>query len=191
MSETNRRVRILLDAMGGDFAPVEIVKGAVLAAQKHDIEITLIGPKALINAELVKYNGHYPHLHCVDANGFIKEGDSESVALTAQSRPDASIAVAAKMLRAGEADAVLSAGPTAALAGSAIRYLGMIDGIERPVIGGSLSTFAPTTVMMDCGVNVDCKPYHLLTFAVMGCIYAKKFLGIANPSVALLNIGAE
>lgn len=191
MPENNGRVRILLDAMGGDFAPTEIVKGAILGVQKHDVEISLIGPKALINAELVKYNGRHPRLSCVDANGFIKEGESESAALSAQSHPDASMAVAVKMLRAGEADAVLSAGPTAALVGSAIRYLGMIDGIERPVIGGSLSTFAPTTVMMDCGVNVDCKPYHLLTFAVMGSIYAKKFLNIANPSVALLNIGAE
>ncbi len=192
MSKNNRKVRILLDAMGGDFAPTELIKGAVIAAKKHDdIEITLVGPENMVASEMAKYNGHNPRLRHIGAEGFIREGESESAALAVQTRPDASIAVAIKALKSGEADAVLTAGPTAALVGSAIRYLGMIDGLERPVIGGSLSGIAPDTVMMDCGVNVDCKPYHLLTFAIMGCIYAKMFLNIDNPSVALLNIGAE
>lgn len=186
---SSRRVRIIIDAMGGDFAPSEIVKGAVLASQKQDVEIILVGPVDIITAEVAKYNGHNPHLRYIGAEGFVREGDSPASAL--QSRPNSSITVAIKALKAGEGDAVISAGPTGALVGSAIRHLGMIEGIERPVIGGSLSNFAPKTVLMDCGVNVDCKPYHLLTFAIMGSVYARKFLNIDNPTVALLNIGAE
>lgn len=190
MNGYNRKVRIVVDAMGGDYAPTEIVKGAVLAAQKQsDVDITLVGPVETITAEMARYNSHSSLVHFIGADDSIKEG--ESPVLTAQSRSNSSVAVAVKALRAGEADAVISAGPTGALVGSTIRYLGMIDGIERPVIGGALATFAPDTVLMDCGVNVDCKPSHLLTFAIMGTIYARKFLNIENPSIAILNIGAE
>ncbi len=188
--KSNRKVRIAVDAMGGDFAPDEIVRGALLAAQKHsDTEITLVGPEQVITARMAKYNGHSNSLSFVDAEGVIKE--EEAPALAVQRHSNTSIAVAVKMVRAREADAVISAGPTAALVGATIRHLGMIEGIERPVIGGALSTFAPLTVLMDCGVNVDCKPDHLLTFAVMGMVYARKFLKVENPKVALLNIGAE
>lgn len=189
MTRGNRKVRIALDAMGGDHAPTEIVKGAILAGQKHDIEITLVGPVDIITAELAKYNGHNPRLRCLSSDGFVKEEDAPALAV--QRNSNTSVAVAVKMLKAGQADVVISAGPTAALVGATIRHLGMIEGIERPVIGGALSTFAPKTVLMDCGVNVDSKPDHLLTFAIMGTIYARKFLKIENPSVALLNIGAE
>jgi len=175
--------------MGGDYAPGEIIKGAVLAAKKDDVEITLVGPMDIVAAELAKCNGSRLPLRCVEASEFIKE--DEPSAVSTYIRPGTSIAVAAKTVKAGEAEAMISAGPTAALVASSLRYLGMIDGIERPVFGGALATFAPNTVLMDCGVNVDCKPYHLLTFAIIGSIYAKKLLNIANPTVALLNIGAE
>lgn len=190
MMNNHHKIKIVVDAMGGDFAPTEIVKGAILAAQRSDdIEITLVGLIDRVSAELARYNGHNPSLRYVGAEGFIRE--DESPALAVQRHSNASIAVAVKIVKAREADAVISAGPTAALVGATIRHLGMIEGIERPVIGGALSTFAPKTVMMDCGVNVDCKPYHLLTFAIMGTIYARKFLKIENPTVAMLNIGAE
>jgi len=189
MTEANRKVKIVVDAMGGDYAPGEIVKGAALAAEKNDIEITLVGPEDTMAAQLAKYNGSQLPLRWVRADEFIREDDPP--ALSARPRSNTSLAVAAKTVRAGEAGAMVSAGPTAALVGNALRYLGMIEGIERPVIGGALAAFAPNTVLMDCGVNVDCKPYHLLTFAVMGSIYARKFLKIDNPTVALLNIGAE
>jgi len=175
--------------MGGDYAPSEIVKGAVLAAEKYDVEIILAGPVDTMATELAKNNGSRLPVRCVEAKEFIRE--DEPSAVSTYIRPGTSIAVAAKTVRAGEAEAMVSAGPTAALVASSLRYLGMIDGIERPAIGGALATFAPNTVLMDCGVNVDCKPYHLLTFAIMGSIYAKKLLNIANPTVALLNIGAE
>ena len=120
--------------MGGDFAPTEMIKGAILATKKHDdIEITLVGPEGIVASEMAKYNGHNPRLHRIGADGVIREGESESAAMAVQSRPDASVAVATKALKSGEADALISAGHTAAVVGSAVRYLGMMDGIERPV----------------------------------------------------------
>jgi len=191
MEESKRKVRVALDAMGGDFAPEELVKGAVLAAKNSDngMELLLVGPEKVLKTELARYNVSNLPLHIVDADGFIAEGESPTMALGR--RPKASIAVAFKLVKKGEADAVVGAGSTGALVTSAIRAMGLLSGIERPVIGGPFFGIAPKTIIMDCGVNVDSKPDHLLTFAVVGSIYAKKLLNIANPTVALLNIGAE
>ena len=189
MVRTNRRVRIAVDAIGGDYAPGEIVKGAVLAAEKNDVDIALVGPLDIVEAELAKYGATHPSIRCVRADEFIPEG--ENPALAVRHKPDASIAVAAKMVKGEEADGLISAGPTGAIVSSAIQYLGMIEGVERPVIGGAIFDAAPNTVVFDCGINMDCKPYHLLTFAVIGSVYCKKLLNIANPTVGLLNIGAE
>ena len=191
MSEANHTVKVVVDAMGGDYAPEEIVKGAVLAAEKNDddTEIILVGPSDIVATELAKYSTSHLPLHCAGADGFI--GESESPAVALRRRPNASIAVAFKMVKAGEADAVVGAGSTGALVTSAIRSMGLLEGIERPVVGGPFFGVAPNTILMDCGVNVDSKPSHLLTFAVVGSIYAKKLLNIDNPTVALLNVGAE
>lgn len=189
MVADGKTVRIAVDAMGGDYAPEEIVKGVVQAARDDGgLELILVGPTDIVSTELAKHKASGLPIRIAHADEFIKENDKP--ALSAR-RQNTSVAVAAKTVKAGEADALLSAGPTAALVSGALKFLGMIDGIERPVIGGALSTFAPKTVLMDCGVNVDCKPYHLLTFAIVGSIYAKKLLKIENPTVALLNIGAE
>ncbi len=189
----NRRITIAVDAMGGDYAPGEIVKGAVLAAEKNgvesNLEIALVGPIDIVEPELIKYNVSHLPIHCVRADEVIKEG-AES-ALAVRHKPNASIAVATKMVKEGKADGVISAGPMGAVVASAIQFLGMIEGMERPVIGGAVFDTAPNTVLFDCGVNVDCKPYHLLTFAVVGSVYCKKLLNITNPTVGLLNIGAE
>ncbi|GAI24223.1 unnamed protein product, partial [marine sediment metagenome] len=127
--------------------------------------------------------------HYVKAADFIKE--EEHPALAVRRKPNSSIAIATKMVKTGEADGLLGATATGALVTSAMQFLGMIDGIQRPVIGGVLSSVAPKTAIFDLGVNVDCKPRHLLTFAIIGTVYAKIFLNIANPTVALLNIGKE
>jgi len=189
MLRANQRVRIVVDAMGGDYAPSEIVKGAVLAAEKNDVEIALVGPTDIVEAELAKYDTSHLPIGCVRADEFIKEG--ENPALAVRRKPNASIAVAVKMMKEGEAEGLVSAGPTGAIVASAILYLGMIEGIERPVIGGAIFDAAPNTVVFDCGVNMDCKPHHLLTFAIIGSVYCKKLLNIVNPTIGLLNIGAE
>jgi len=190
MAQGDRKVRVAVDAMGGDYAPEEIIKGAVLAAQKDNVEIALVGPVDILKKELAKYNpsANLP-IRCVRATEVIKE--DEPPALAVRRKPNSSIAVATKLVKAGEADAVVGAGYSGAVAISAIQYLGMIEGLERPAIGGTLGSFAPNIVLMDLGANVDCKPYHLLTFAIAGSIFAKKFCHIADPTVGLLSTGAE
>jgi glycerol-3-phosphate acyltransferase PlsX len=189
MAETKRRVRIAIDAMGGDYAPEEMVKGAVAAAEQGDIEPILVGPLDILQAELAKYDASGLPLHCVNADDFIRE--EENPALAVRHRPNSSIAIATKMVKAGEADALIGATATGSLVTSALQHLGMIEGIDRPIIGGVLSTIAPKTAIFDLGVNMDCKPQHLLNFAVIGTVYARMFLDVPNPTVALLNVGKE
>jgi len=186
---TKRGVKIAIDAMGGDYAPEEIVKGAVAAANNGDVELILVGPLDILEAELAKYDVSGLPIRCANADGFLKE--EEQPALAVRRKPNSSIAVATKMVRAREADGLLGATATGALVTSAMQYLGMIDGIERPVIGGILSGVAPNTAIFDLGVNMDCRPQHLLNFAIIGTVYARIFLGIPNPTVALLNVGKE
>ncbi len=190
MVKVNQKVTIAVDAMGGDHAPGEIVKGAVMAVKNDDeVEVALVGPTEIVEAELAKYDVADLPIQCIRADEVIKE--TENPALAVRRKPNASIPVATRMLKEGQAGGLISAGPTGAIATSAIRYLGMIEGIERPVIGGTIFDALPNTVVFDCGVNMDCRPYHLLTFAVIGIIYCKKLLNIANPTVGLLNIGTE
>jgi len=184
------RVRVAVDAMGGDYAPEEIVKGAVLAARKEDVEIFLVGSANILEKELARYrstNGSLIRL--VEASEVITENESPVVVI--RNKSDCSVAVAAKMVKSGEADALVSAGSSAAAAMSAIQFIGMVDGVYRPAIVGSLGSFAPNTVMVDLGANVDCKPHQFLAFAIVGSVYAKKFLNIANPKIALLSTGSE
>ena len=186
----NGRVRVAIDAMGGDYAPEEIVKGAVLAAQKGDIEIFLVGPTSILEKELARYkfvNGS--SIHVVKASAVIKENESPVVVV--RNKPDCSVVVAAKMVKSGEADALVSAGSSAATAVSAIQFIGMVEGVCRPAIVGPLGSFAPNTVMVDLGANVDCKPHQFLNFAIVGSVYAKKFLNITDPKIALLSTGSE
>jgi glycerol-3-phosphate acyltransferase PlsX len=189
MVTPSQRVRVAVDAMGGDYAPGDIVKGAVLAAGKGDVDIALVGSTDIVEAELAKYDASSLPIRCVRADEFVKE--DENPALAVRRKPDASIAVATRMVKAGEADGLISAGSTGAIVSAAIQYLGMIEGIERPVLGGAIFDPAPNTIMFDCGVNIDCKPYHLLTFAIIGAVFCRRLLDIANPTVGLLNIGAE
>jgi len=189
MTETKQRVRIAIDAMGGDYAPEEIVSGAVAAAEKGDVEPILVGPLSILEAELAKYDVSSLPIRSVNAEDFLKE--EENPALAVRRKPNSSIAIATKMVKSGEADAIIGATATGSLVTSAMQYLGMIEGIDRPVIGGVLSSLAPKTAIFDLGVNMDCKPHHLLTFAVIGTVYARMFLNIPNPTVALLNVGVE
>ncbi|MCD6358668.1 MAG: phosphate acyltransferase PlsX [Dehalococcoidia bacterium] len=189
ISENDKPIRIAVDAMGGDFAPAEIVKGAVLAAEHKGIEIILVG----IKKEIVKYlpqkdTSHLP-IRYVEASQLIT--NEENPAFAIYRKPDASIVVASKLVKSGEADAVISAGSTGAMATSAIQFIGKIEGISRPAIGSPIDVLAPNTILIDCGANVDCKPHQLLSFGIAGSVYSKKLLNIGNPKVALLNIGSE
>jgi len=190
MTENKRRVRIAIDAMGGDYAPQEIVKGVVEAAERDKgVEPILVGPLDILEKELAKYDTSGLSIRCTHAEDFIKKG--ENPALAVRRKPNSSIAVAARMVKAGEADGLLGATDTGALIASIMQYLGMIAHIDRPVLGGILPGFAPKTAIFDLGANMDCKPQHLLNFAIIGTVYARIFMDIPHPTVALLNVGVE
>ncbi len=186
-----KRIRIAVDMMGGDYAPADIVKGVVMAADKDrdGIEILLVGPPDVAAAEMAKHKVEGLPIRNVPATDVVEEGENPAMAV--RRKPGSSIVVATKLVKDGEAEGLISAGPTGAVVTSGIFHLGMIEGVERPVIGGAIFDDAPQTVVFDCGVNMDCKPSHLLTFAAMGSVYCKKLLGVADPAVGLLNIGAE
>ncbi|MCX6012246.1 MAG: phosphate acyltransferase PlsX [Chloroflexi bacterium] len=185
----NKLLKISIDAMGGDYAPTEIVKGAVQASKELNVGIILAGPKTIIEAELAKLCTSNLPIEIVEANDFIKEGEAPAIAV--MRKPNSSIAIATKLVKEGKADATLSAGSTGACMVSALQYLGTLPGIERPVAGGAFFRLAPNTVVIDLGTNVGCQPYQLAEFAVIGSVYAKIFLGIEKPKIALLSVGAE
>ena len=182
-------MKIAVDAMGGDYAPKEIVKGAVMAAREYGTEITLVGPQEKIEEELAKHDCSGVNIEIVDTDEYLVEGEHPAYAL--RQKRKASILVATKLVKEGKADAVVGAGPTGGVVGSALQVLGTVEGIARPVAGGAFLGFAPNTIMMDLGGNVDCRPDQLLDFAIVGTVYARKMLNIQNPTVALLSIGIE
>jgi glycerol-3-phosphate acyltransferase PlsX len=184
-----RIVKIAVDAMGGDYAPAEVIKGAVSAVQKGGIEVILVGPLPEIERELANFDTSKLPISCVNADEVIKEG--EPPALVLRQKRDASMVIATKLVKSGEADAVVSAGPTGAMGASALMILGTVEGIDRPVIGGPVIGLSPNTVLVDCGGTIDCKPIHLLNFAVVGSVFAQKMLNIPKPTVALLSVGSE
>lgn len=182
-------MKIAIDAMGGDFAPEEIVKGAVIGAREHQVDIALVGPEERIIQELSRYDRSGTNIEVVNATEYLTEGEHPAFAL--RKKRDASILVAAKLVKKGLADAVIGAGPTGGVVASALGLLGTIEGMSRPVLGGAFLGFAPNTIVMDLGGNVDCQPHHLLDFAVVGTVFAREMMDIDSPTVALLSVGAE
>jgi glycerol-3-phosphate acyltransferase PlsX len=189
MSQSSGRVRVAVDAMGGDHAPGEIVKGAALAARKGDVEVVLVGQQDVVSAELSAQGIPPDLMRCVHASEVVREGEAPAVAI--RQKRQSSITIGVKLVRSRDVDAFISAGSSGAVAAAAATYLGMIDGMERPTVGGGFSSFAPNIVVMDLGANVDCKPHQLLSFALAGTVYARTIYGIENPSVGLLSTGGE
>lgn len=183
-------MRIALDAMGGDFAPSETVAGAVQAVrQQSDLRVVLVGQRAVLEAELAKHEAAGLPLEVFDAPGVIAMDEMPTAAVRA--KPDASIVVAMELLRAGQVDGLATVGHTGAALVAAAMVLGRIEGIRRPTVGVPVLGIQAGTFFWDAGTNVDCKPIHLLQFAVMGTIYVRRVVGVANPRVGLLSNGAE
>jgi len=182
-------MKIAIDGMGGDYAPEEIVKGSVIGAKEHGIDIILVGPVERMERELTKHDCSGVNIEIVHTSEYLIEGEHPAYAL--RQKRNASILVATKLVKEGKADAVIGAGPTGGVVASALGVLGTLEGIARPVAGGAFLSFAPNTIVMDLGGNVDCRPDQLLDFAIVGTVFARKMLGIQNPTVALLSIGAE
>lgn len=188
-NEARRKVVVAVDAMGGDFAPTEVVKGAVRAASRGGVEIVLVGPLATLEEETVKAGAQGLPIRCVDASQTVADGENPIIAVMRKTK--SSMAVAAKLVKSGDADAMVSAGSTGAVMISALRYLGMLPGVDRPIIGGPFLQLAPDTFVLDMGANVGCQAHHLLNFAIAGSVFVRKFNGIENPTVGLLNVGTE
>ncbi|MDH7568072.1 MAG: phosphate acyltransferase PlsX [Armatimonadota bacterium] len=183
-------MRIAVDAMGGDYAPQELVKGAVLAAQDlRDVEIVLVGDRARIEEELAGLQVQNGRIHIEHAPEVI--GMHESPATAVRNKPAASIVVAGSLVRGGETDAMVSLGHTGAAMVVGAMRLGRIEGISRPTIASPLPTRRGHAVLLDAGATVDCEPQHLVQWAVMGSIYAEHILGVEAPKVGLFSIGEE
>ena len=180
-------MKIAVDAMGGDKAPAEIIKGAMLAVEKYPCEIILVGDEEKIRGELnAAENLPITVRH---AGEVIQMGEHPADAV--RNKKDSSIVVATNMVKDGECDAVLSAGSTGAAVAAAQLILKRIHGIGRPAIATPIPTPRGTTLLLDSGANVDSRPEHLVQCGIMGSLYAEHVLRIKNPSVALLNIGEE
>jgi glycerol-3-phosphate acyltransferase PlsX len=183
-------MRIAVDAMGGDFAPQQAVLGSILAAKEEQIASVLVGRSEEISRELAQYQDVPPDMITIKEAREVVEFD-EHPAIAVRKKRDSSIVIANQLVKAGEADAVISAGSTGASMTASLFVLGRISGISRPAIAIPLPTAKGVTVLLDAGANAENDPEDLVQFGVMGTIYASSILGIAAPKVALLSIGEE
>ena len=181
-------IRIAVDCMGGDNAPREIVAGALSAARAFNLSLVLVGVAPKITPFLPE-SGPTPRLDIVPSDGAIPEGAPPLATLRAT--PNASMAVAMRMVREDRADAAVSAGSTGPTLLAAVRELGMIEGVRRACVGRQILGIHPETFLIDLGPTMDCEARHLVEFAVIGATYMRVFGGIAEPTVALLSNGRE
>lgn len=182
--------RVALDAMGGDHAPGEIIKGAVAAVQKRkDIQILLTGKEEVLKKELSAYKYPEGRIKIVNATEVIQTAEPPVAAV--RGKKDSSIVVAMKLVRRGEADAFVSAGNSGAVLAGGQILIGKIKGVERTPLAPLIPTAKGVALLIDCGANVDARPSHLVQFAQMGSIYMEHVIGKKNPTVGIVNIGAE
>jgi len=186
---------IAVDAMGGDYAPAMEVEGAVAAARDFRARILLVGREEIIREELMRQGVPNPrkqrlHIEIVNATEVIRMDDP--VAQSVRRKRDSSIRVAARLVREGKAQGLVSAGNTGAVMATAKLVLGTLPSVDRPALAGIFPTLkGKGTVLLDVGANAECKPEHLKQFAIMGSIYSRSILGVRNPKVGLMSIGEE
>lgn len=184
------KVKVALDAMGGDNAPREIVKGAVEAVREDErIQVILIGKEALVQAELDRYEYDKERIWVINADEVISNDEAPVMAI--RQKKNSSIVVALNMVKKGEADAFVSAGSTGAILVGSQLVVGRIRGIERAPLAPLIPTMDGVSLLIDCGANVDARASHLVQFAKMGSLYMEHVIGIPEPKVAIVNIGAE
>ncbi|MCI5938256.1 MAG: phosphate acyltransferase PlsX [Eubacterium sp.] len=184
------QVTIALDAMGGDFAPVETVKGAIQAIEKNPgIKVILVGNEKQIQDELQQYTYTSDRIEVVNATEVIDMGEVPTTAI--REKKDSSLVVAMRLVKDGKADAVVSAGSTGAILVGGQLIVGRIKGIKRPALAPFVPSKKGFSLLIDCGANVDARPEHLVQFAQMGSVYYENVMGKKNPTVGIVNIGTE
>lgn len=189
-TEQHNKCKIVVDAMGGDFAPQNVVVGAVEALKLNpNFELYLVGRKTDILSVLKKNKLSFDEDFIINADQVIEMGESPTSAL--KSKPDSSIVVGAKLVKEKKADAFVSAGNTGAMMSASTLIIGRIPGVGRPTIGAEIPNINGTCYLYDVGAGKDAKPFHLLEYAIMGTIYAKEIGGVLNPSVGVLSMGEE
>ena len=182
-------MRIVLDAMGGDHAPEVVVEGGVMAAREYGIEVVLVGPQEVIEAELAKHDTAGLSLPVVHASQVIEMTDEPSMA--ARKKKDSSMVVGMNLVKNGEADAFTTAGNSGGALAAALFRLGRVKGIKRPALSTVFPTRKGLCFISDIGANTDCKPVYLLQFGIMGSAYTERVLGIPNPRVGIVSTGEE
>ena len=180
------RVTVALDAMGGDGGVAVTVEGAVTAAREMDLSLILVGVEDEIARELSRFNTQKAEIRIRHAPEVVEMRESPAVAL--RKKKDSSIRVGIDLVKEGEVDAIVSAGNTGAVMATSLVILGPLAGVERPAIAAQLPTLGGYAILLDAGANVDSKPRHLVQFAIMGTVYARKVLGKADPRVGLLGL---
>jgi glycerol-3-phosphate acyltransferase PlsX len=183
-------ISIAVDAMGGDFAPRHVVDGALAAARHFDLGVTLVGPTAALEAELHRHaDVNLRRVRITEAAEVVTMDESPAAAL--RRKPHASIRIAAEAVARGDAAALFSAGHTGATVMAAHGAFGMLPGVDRPALAATIPTRKRPAVLLDVGASLECRPQHLLQFAVMGNVFARIAFGIETPRVGLLSIGEE
>ncbi len=183
-------VNVAVDAMGGDNAPVEIVKGAIEAIQESkEVKVFLVGREEVVKEELKKYTYNVEQLEVVQASEVIETAEPPVMAI--RRKKDSSIVKAMYMVKDGTCDAFVSAGSTGAVLVGGQIIVGRIKGVERPPLAPLIPTEKGVSLLVDCGANVDARPSHLVQFAKMGSVYMESVMGVKNPKVGIVNIGAE
>ncbi len=183
-------VRVAVDAMGGDNAPSEIIKGAVEAVNADErVRVILVGKEDVISKELTTCTYEKDRITIVHAEEVIT--NEEAPVNAVRRKKDSSVVKAMTLVKNGEADAFVSAGSTGAVLVGAQLIVGRLPGVERPPLAPLLPTATGVTLLVDCGANVDARPSHLVQFAKMGSVYMENVVGIKNPRVAIVNNGAE
>ncbi len=183
-------VKVAVDAMGGDHAPGEIVKGAVEAANENArVKVFLVGAENRIQEELKKYSYKPEQVEIVNAAEVIETAEPPVMAI--RKKKDSSIVKALQLVKNGECDAFVSAGSTGATLVGGQVIVGRLKGVERPPLAPLIPTEKGAALLIDCGANVDARPSHLVQFAKMGSVYMESVMNVKNPKVAIVNIGAE
>lgn len=182
--------KVAVDAMGGDNAPVEIIKGAIEAVNDNSrIKVYLTGKQDVIEKELAQYTYNKEQIEVVNATEIIETAEPPVMAI--RKKKDSSIVVALNLVKDGVCDAFVSAGSSGAVLVGGQLIVGRIKGIERPPLAPLIPTETGYSLLIDCGANVDARPSHLVQFAKMGSVYMENVMGVPNPKVAIVNIGAE